>query len=130
MPENTQMTENREYKIEVYVPESHLDAVRDALHDAGAGRIGSYDRCLSVTTVRGFWRPLDGSNPFIGEAGEIAEGMEYKIEVRCDKAHVAQAVSAVRAVHPYEEPVINVIPLANQDFDQLRRTAETHSPVA
>ncbi len=111
------MTENREYKIEVYLPESHLDAVKDALHDAGAGRIGSYDHCLSVTTVRGFWRPLYGSNPFIGETGEIAEGMEYKIEVRCHKAHVAQAVSAVRGVHPYEEPVINVIPLANQDFE-------------
>lgn len=107
----------REVKIEVYIPESYIERLRDALHQAHAGKVGNYDHCLSITNVRGYWRPLEGSSPFEGRIGEIAEGAECKVEVRCERRYVSDALQAIRQVHPYEEPLINVIPLANHLFE-------------
>ena len=98
-------------KIEVFVPPSHLDAVLDALHSAGAGRAGAYDRCASFHPVRGRWRPLEGADPYDGVVGAQSEADEIKIEVRCELSLAVEAVRAARAAHPYEEPVINVIAL-------------------
>ncbi|MGZ4480861.1 MAG: hypothetical protein ACXVY5_01530, partial [Gaiellales bacterium] len=67
-----------EVKIEVFVPESHADAVIEALHEAGAGRIGRYDHCVSLTAVSGRWRPLAGAHPFQGSVGQIESGSELK----------------------------------------------------
>ncbi len=104
-------------KIEIFIPETHLDGLREALHQAGAGVIGNYDHCLSFSSVRGSWRPLYGSTPYLGEAGKIFEGSELKVEVNCKREMIPEVLKAIRAVHPYEEPVINIIPLANHLFE-------------
>lgn len=98
-------------KLEVYLPQSCLDAVVEALHEAGAGRVGLYDHVASWAPVEGCWRPLPGSAPYAGAVGSLCRGQEYKLEMRCHAESVPQALVAVRAVHPYEEPVINVVPL-------------------
>lgn len=98
-------------KLEIYLPSNCLDAVLEALHRAGAGRVGLYDHVASWTPVEGCWRPLPGSKPYNGTAGELCRGQEYKLEVRCPAQNVPQALAAVRAAHPYEEPVINLVPL-------------------
>ncbi|HJS20789.1 MAG TPA: divalent cation tolerance protein CutA, partial [Anaerolineales bacterium] len=67
--------------------------------------------------VRGFFRPLLGANPFEGAIGEIKEVEEYKVEVNCKRELVNDAMKAIRRVHPYEEPLVNVIPLANHRFE-------------
>ncbi len=103
-------------KLEIYIPEDYVEPLRDALHAVGAGRVGNYDHCLSVTSVRGYWRPLQGAAPFQGCEGEISEGAECKVEVRCDRRDVPEALAAIRRVHPYEEPLVNVVPLANHLF--------------
>ncbi|MDY0020732.1 MAG: YqfO family protein [Anaerolineae bacterium] len=100
-------------KIEIFIPEDHVEVLRDALAEVGAGRIGNYDHCVSVTDVRGYWRPLDGATPYLGEVGAICAGTECKVEVTCPRALAEAALKAIRAVHPYEEPLINVIPLLN-----------------
>lgn len=106
----------QDYKIEVFIPESHSAMVMEALAAAGVGRIGNYEHCYAITSVEGFWRPLDGAQPFEGEAGKISRAPEHKLEVSCGRDMVAFALQAIRRVHPYEEPVINVIPLANSAF--------------
>ena len=98
-------------KLEIFIPKSHFDNLRDALRSAGAGVIGNYDSVLSYSTVRGNWRPLSGANPYDGEIGVLCEGEEYKVEVCCRMDKLTQAIAAVKAVHPYEEPIINAIPL-------------------
>jgi hypothetical protein len=98
-------------KIEVFVPAAFVAAVREALHEAGAARIGNYDHCGAVSQVTGYWRPLEGAHPAEGTIGLPTEAPLCKLELRCDRALAAQAVRAIRAVHPFEEPVINVIPL-------------------
>ena len=98
-------------KLEIFVPESHLEAVREALRRVDAGHIGRYDSCLSWHPVTGCWRPLEGTHPWLGQAGELCTAPELKVEVTCRAEQAEAAIAAVKAVHPYEEPVINAIPL-------------------
>ena len=98
-------------KLEIFIPESHLQVLQQALWSVDAGHIGSYDRCLSYTPVTGCWRPLAGTSPYLGVVGEVHAEPELKVEVTCLRGRVDETVEAVKRVHPYEEPVINVIPL-------------------
>ncbi|MFL0799057.1 MAG: YqfO family protein [Agarilytica sp.] len=96
-------------KICFFVPPSHIEDVKLAMFDAGAGRIGNYDQCSWQTLGQGQFRPLDGSQPFIGEKGQCENVEEYRVEMVCDAALAANAVSALKQAHPYEEPAYDVI---------------------
>ena len=98
-------------KLEIFVPESHLEAVRAALLSVDAGHIGAYDGCLSYAPVTSCWRPLPGTSPYLGRVGELCTSPELKVEVTCRAEQAEAAIAAVKAAHPYEEPVINAIPL-------------------
>ena len=103
-------------KLEIFLPESHLPALQKALGEVDAGHIGNYDCCLSYSPVTGCWRPLAGTRPYLGIQGESSAEPELKVEVTCRTEQVDRTVAAVKAVHPYEEPVINVIPLYRTSF--------------
>ena len=98
-------------KLEIFIPESHLRVLQETLRDCGAGHIGKYDSCMSYSRVKGTWRPLEGSLPYMGVRGEISEEDEIKAEVTCRLDDVDSVIEAVKKIHPYEEPVINAIPL-------------------
>lgn len=98
-------------KLEIFIPKTHFEQLQKALQDADAGHVGDYDSCLSFSEVQGFWRPLLGSNPYDGEIGKLCYGTEYKVEVLCKAVNVKKTIAEIKKVHPYEEPVINVIPL-------------------
>ena len=114
------MNDFTEVKLEVFVPQGHVEKVRDALAEAGVGVIGNYDHCFAISPVQGSFRPLEGANPFDGVIGEIRYTTEYKIEVNCRREQVQEAIQAVRGSHPYEEPLINVFPLANHLFNMAK----------
>lgn len=103
-------------KLEIFFPPSHLEVLQKALQEVDAGHIGNYDSCMSVSPVTGYWRPLDGCNPYIGTNGEISCEPELKVEVTVYTENVDKTIEVVKAVHPYEEPVINVIPLWRTSF--------------
>ena len=103
-------------KLEIFIPASHLGPLQKALQAVDAGHIGKYDCCLSYSPVTGCWRPLDGASPYLGAQGEISTEPELKVEVTCRTGRVDETVEAVKRVHPYEEPVINVIPLYRTSF--------------
>ncbi|HHX8507374.1 TPA: hypothetical protein ACVO0I_004735 [Vibrio diabolicus] len=105
-----------EYKLEIYAPESEVIQIRDALNAVGAGVIGNYDSVMSVVAISGFWRPMENANPVTGEKNQINFGQEVRIDIRCEESIVQQALDAVRGVHPYEEPAINIVPLSNHQF--------------
>ncbi len=98
-------------KLEIFIPESHFKQLQSILQKVDAGHIGKYDSCLSYSKVTGTWRPLDGSKPFIGEQNKISEEQEYKVEVTIKTENLKETIQAIKSVHPYEEPVINAIPL-------------------
>lgn len=112
------MDEITEFKLEIFIPADCLEALRAALAEVGAGQIGKYDHCCSISQVRGYWRPLEGAKPFQGQIGTVETGEECKVEVNCRRELVPEALKAIRAVHPYEEPLINLVPLANSWFSQ------------
>ena len=92
----------RIYKLEIFVPESHFGAVREALWSVDAGHIGNYDRCLSWSRVNSCWRPLEGACPYDGRAGELSQAEEIKIEVCWGEGRLAETVVAVKSADPYE----------------------------
>lgn len=96
------------YKINFYVPETHLEIVKTALFAAGAGRIGHYDYCCWQTKGVGQFRALAGSAPYIGQQGKVEQVEEYKVELVCSKENLEQAVAALKKAHPYEEPAYEV----------------------
>lgn len=99
------------YKIEFYVPPSYLEAVKTAMFQAGAGRVGEYENCAWQVLGRGQYRPLAGARPFAGSTGNIETVDEYKVELVCEQQYLQPVLSAFRAAHPYEEPAHSVIRL-------------------
>ena len=104
-------------KLEIFIPQEYALKIRDELARIGVGHIGDYDHCVAISTVQGFFRPRPGANPFKGEIGRIQEITESKIEVNCKRELVNEAIKIIRRTHPYQEPLVNVIPLANHLFD-------------
>lgn len=99
------------FKITVTVPETHADLVREAMGQAGAGRIGNYSHCSFTVKGIGRFRPEKGANPFIGEEGQLESVEEEFIEMNCSKQKLEAVVKAIKGAHPYEEPVIDIYPL-------------------
>jgi dinuclear metal center YbgI/SA1388 family protein len=89
-----------------YAPASSAEAVLAALTRAGAGRIGHYGGCSFSSEGTGRFTPLDGSAPCAGEAGKPSSVDEVRIEAVCARDATDAVAAAVRAVHPYEEPVM------------------------
>lgn len=99
------------YKLCFYVPESHLESVKQAVFDAGAGRMGDYEHCCWQVLGQGQFRPGAGADPFIGEPGKLERVAEYRVEMICEDDLIQPAVAALRQAHPYEEPAFDVWPL-------------------
>ncbi len=106
--------------ISFYVPVSHLEAVKNALFEAGAGKYDNYDRCCWQILGQGQFRALDGAHPFIGNKFETEYVKEYKVEMICEDESIEQAIEALRKAHPYEVPGFNVFPI-NQ-FDKFNES--------
>ena len=98
-------------KLVVFVPAESLDAVRDALFAAGAGRIGDYERCSWYTEGTGTFLGGVGTSPSVGAAGREQRVMELRLETVYPEELHDQVVDALREAHPYEEPAFDVYPL-------------------
>lgn len=102
-------------KIFVTIPLENVEEVRKAVCEAGAGVIGNYDYCTSSVKSIGTFKPNNNANPYIGENNKLEFVEEEKLEFVCDVKKVKEVVSALRKVHPYEEPAIDIIPLIDED---------------
>ena len=110
---------NSYVKIQVFIPKSHVDKIRLALGESGIGRMGDYDYTAFITEGRGYFRPLKGAQPAIGEVGEIEEVAEMKLEFVCDKSEINKVMEIIKENHPYEEVALDVLPLL--DFPSINR---------
>ena len=106
--------EFKELKLEIFIPESHLSVLRSALQSVGAGLLGNYDSCLAYSRVTGSWRPLHGSHPYLGTEGEVTDAEEIKVEVNILAGDLERTLNAIYEAHPYEESLVNVIPILNR----------------
>ncbi len=92
------------FKLEFYVPDSHLEQVKTAIFAAGGGRVGNYDCCCWQARGEGQFRPLPGSEPHVGEQGFVEKIYEYKVELVCEVDKILSLIEALKASHPYETP--------------------------
>jgi dinuclear metal center YbgI/SA1388 family protein len=102
----------RQVKLVVFVPEADLARVSDAVFAAGAGRIGEYRECSFRLAGTGTFFGSDATNPTVGQKGRREEVSEWRLEVVCPEARLAEVVSAMRKAHSYEEPAFDLYPLA------------------
>src|SRR3989344_310073 len=98
-------------KIVVFVPETHADAVREAMGKAGAGKLGNYSFCSFSIKGIGRFRPEKGAHPTIGKVGRLESVVEERIETICERKRLKAVVSAIKKTHPYEEPAFDVYSL-------------------
>lgn len=99
------------YKVSTYLPKEDLQVLIEALQEMTVNSIGYYKNCITWYPVRSTWTSLDHSDPYIGAPGEVSVEDEIKVEWLCAKDKVSKVIEAIRQVHPYEEPVIDIIPM-------------------
>lgn len=100
-------------KVEVLLPEEYIEKLRNKLNEFGFLSVGNYDNVVSYSETKGYWRPLEDSKPFSGSTREISFGTECKMEFRCPYKNIEDVIRIIKSIHPYEEPIINVLPLLN-----------------
>jgi len=101
-------------KLVVFCPQSHAEAVRNSMLDAGAGHIGNYSHCSFNTNGKGSFKALEGAHPFVGEIEKIHFEEEVRIETILPQWMISKVLNAMLAVHPYEEVAYDIYPLINK----------------
>ena len=101
----------RRHKLVWFVPREALEATRDAVFDAGAGRIGDYERCSWYTAGTGTFLAGEGADPSIGRVGTEERVSELRVETVLPAELAKDVVAALREAHPYEEVAFELYPL-------------------
>lgn len=96
------------YQLVFYAPETHVESIKMALFAKGAGRYRQYDCCAWQVRGEGQFRPLAGSQPFLGTIHYVEKVNEYKVEMLCQDTLILAVVEELLKVHPYEEPAYSV----------------------
>lgn len=102
-------------RITTTVPVESADKLRDALGKAGAGILGEYSYCSFSVTGSGRFIASANANPVVGEVNKLEVVHEDQVSVNCDLKDAKKIVAALREAHPYEEPLIDIIPLINEE---------------
>jgi len=100
------------FTLVFYVPASHVEAVKRAVFEKGAGRYRNYDCCSWQVEGTGQFRPLEGSQPFLGSMDKLESVSEFRVEMICPEERAKDVIVALRGAHPYEEPAFALYPNA------------------
>lgn len=101
--------------IIVTVPAEHSTAVLEAIASAGGGVLGNYTHCAFTSEGHGRFKPNADANPHIGAKEQVNTVPEVRIETFSEHDRVKAVTAAIRQAHPYEEPVIYLLPLLSED---------------
>ncbi len=105
-------------KLSTYVPTDHFIGVQQALFKVGAGHIGLYDNCSFYTQGTGTFRPMEGTNPFIGtKNGPMETVEEMKLEVAFPMWLQSRMLKALEEAHPYETVAYEILLTQNSHQD-------------
>jgi hypothetical protein len=104
----------KKVKISTTVPIENADALRDALGKAGAGIFGEYTFCSFSSRGIGRFKPSENADPHIGKASKLEAVEEEQIEVICQREDAKQVIATLKAAHPYEEVIVEIIPLLDE----------------
>jgi hypothetical protein len=104
------------YTLTFFVPQANCDTVLEAIFKTGAGSSDQYDQCCFRSEGTGQFRPLKGSQPFIGESMRLEKVSEIRVEMMCHEENLRAAVKALLDSHPYEEVAYHVVKLHQLEF--------------
>lgn len=104
------------FKLVTFIPATHMQKVRDAVFNAGAGSIGNYDRCSFSTTGEGSFRGGENTHPFTGEKGKVHFEEEVRFETVFPAHLKSTIITALLNSHPYEEVAYDLYPLENEYY--------------
>jgi dinuclear metal center YbgI/SA1388 family protein len=122
---------NKLLKLVTYIPESHIEAVRDKLFESGAGVIGNYDNCGFTTSGTGSFRANEMAKPFTGEKGKIHFEKEIRFETILFSHLKEKVIKALLNAHPYEEVAYDLYALENKNAEiGLGCVGKFHNPVS
>ncbi|MGM0602343.1 MAG: Nif3-like dinuclear metal center hexameric protein [Bacillota bacterium] len=103
------------YKFVVFVPENHIENIKSAVFKNGGGKLGNYSHSGFVSKGKGSFKPLKGSEPYIGSTEKIEEVDEIRLETIVAEDKLDKVLKAVLKAHPYEE--------AAYDIYEIKRTS-------
>jgi dinuclear metal center YbgI/SA1388 family protein len=105
-------------QLQTFVPTEHEEALKKALFSVGAGKIGNYDECSFSTVGEGQFKPLEGSDPFIGDENVLEKVNEVKLEMTFEAGLLSKVEAALLKHHPYETPAYSMVKLENKQNGQ------------
>ncbi len=92
------------FNLVFYVPLTHAEKVKEAVFQAGAGRLGDYDQCCWEVKGQGQFRALKGATPYVGQVNKLEKVEELKVELLCQEEAVESVIQALKGAHPYQTP--------------------------
>ena len=101
-------------KLYTFCPKQNADDIKDALFEAGAGKIGNYNECSFNTPGLGTFKANSGASPYVGEINERHIEEELKIEVIYPITIEHHLIKALKESHPYEEVAYDIVSLENE----------------
>ncbi len=104
------------YTLTFFVPKENCDVVLEAIFKTGAGSSQQYDQCCFRSEGTGQFRPLQGSQPYIGESMRLEKVDEVRVEMMCREKNLKAAVKALMESHPYEEVAYYIVKLHHLDI--------------
>ncbi len=102
------------YKLAVFVPSGYEKRVAEAISNAGAGHIGNYSHCTFRVDGTGTFKPLEGTDPFIGKQGQLEKVEEIRLETIVPGEKLREIIEVLIETHPYEEVAYDIYPLVNE----------------
>lgn len=105
------MLQSETYLLVIGVPPEYEAAILEAIAQGGAGVVGDYTHCAFVWRGEGHFRPGPNAKPAVGEVSTDNAIPEIRIETTVTHDRLKGAIAAIKAAHPYEEPVIFIIPI-------------------
>ena len=107
--------DSNQYKLVLFVPQTHLQQVSDAIFNAGGGLIGEYSNCSFKAKGESTFLGSKNSNPSAGRKENLETVEEYRLEIIFNSWNLNSMIQVIKKEHPYEEPAFDIYPLKNQD---------------
>ena len=100
-------------KLVTFVPVDHIEKVRLAVFNAGAGKIGKYSSCSFNIKGEGTFKAGKSATPFVGKKNQIHFEKEIRFETIYPDYLQNKILDALFSAHPYEEVAYDIYLLGN-----------------
>ena len=106
-----------QFKLVTFIPQENLLSVSNELFNAGAGKIGEYEKCGFSINGTGSFQGSVNASPAIGEKQRFETVDEVRFEVLVNSWYLNEVIAVLKKTHPYEEPAFDVYPIENENVN-------------